>query len=148
MKRHTIALRLVFAGLLAAATMVGASFAQSMSDAQHGSFTLPFEAYWGTLDLKPGNYSFDVTMTAAGYEVDVRQGDEEIGWVRAAFATAPIGSLENSKGALLCVRYEGTCAIRALKLAGQEVYYFNVGGGTKALQSQETDTVAVLYAEK
>lgn len=148
MKTHKIALKFLFVALLAATAMAGSSFTQSMGDTQHGSFTLPFEAYWGTLDLKPGAYSFDVSTTTSGYLVGVQQGDRQIGWVPAAFVTAPIGSLEDSDGALLCVRYEGACAIRALKLPWQAVYYFNVVGGSKALQSQETDTVSVLYAEK
>lgn len=148
MKMHKVALRFLFAALVAATVMAGSSFTQSMGDTQHGSFTLPFEAYWGTLDLKPGAYSFEVSNTASGYLVGVQQGDHQIGWVSAAFVTAPIGSLEDSNGALLCVRYEGACAIRALKLPWQAVYYFNVVGGSKALESQETETVSVLYAEK
>jgi len=146
MKTHKIVAKFLFAALLTA-TMAGSSFTQSMGDAQHGSFTLSFEAYWGTLDLKPGSYTFDISTGASGYVVGVQQGDHQIGFVPAAFVTAPIGSLEDSDGALLCVRYEGACAIRALKLPFQAVYYFNVVGGSKALESQETDTVSVLYAQ-
>jgi hypothetical protein len=148
MKMHKVVPKVMLVALLATTAMAGRTFTQSMGDTQHGSFTLPFEAYWGTLDLKPGAYSFDVSTTASGYLVGVQQGDRQVGWVTAAFVTAPIGSLEDSDGALLCVRYEGACAIRALKLPWQAVYYFNVVGGSKALQSQETETVSVLYAEK
>jgi hypothetical protein len=148
MKTHRIVPKFLLVALLAATAMAASSFTQSMGDTQHGSFTLPFEAYWGMLDLKPGSYSFDVSTTASGYLVGVQQGDRQVGWVPAAFVTAPIGSLEDSDGALLCVRYEGACAIRALKLPWQAVYYFNVVGGSKALQSQQTETVSVLYAEK
>jgi len=147
MKAHKFVLKFAIVAIVAATAMAGRSFPQSMGDTQHGSFTLPFEAYWGTLDLKPGSYSFDISATASGYLVGVEQGDRQVGWVSAAFVTAPIGSLEDSNGALLCVRYEGACAIRALKLPWQAVYYFNVVGGSKALESQETDTVSVLYAQ-
>ena len=148
MKKHKIVLKVLFVALIAATAMAGSSFTQSMGDTQHGSFTLPFEAYWGTMDLKAGAYSFDVSNTASGYLVGVQQGDRQVGWVSAAFVTAPIGSLEDSDGALLCVRHDGICAIRALKLPWQAVYYFNVVGGSKALASQDTETVSVLYAQK
>ncbi len=148
MKTCNLVLKLFFLAIIAATAMAGSSFTQSVGETQHGSFTLPFEAYWGTLDLQPGTYSFDVSRGASGYLVGVQQDDRQLGWVSAAFVTAPIGSLEDSSGALLCVRYEGACAIRALKLPWQAVYYFNVIGGPKSLESQETETVAVLYAER
>ena len=55
MKAHKFVLKFAIVSIVAATAMAGRSFPQSMGDTQHGSFTLPFEAYWGTLDLKPGS---------------------------------------------------------------------------------------------
>ncbi len=150
MRRHgKITQRFLLAAFLVAAVTASCSFAQSAVEAR-GKFTLPFEAHWGTLDLKPGNYSFSLRKEESGLTLfAVEEGQKPLGWVFTSF-TAPIDPAQQSDAALFCARHDGACAIHALVMPSKGVFYFNVPGMPKQLQAQNapnSQSVPVLLAE-
>jgi hypothetical protein len=128
MKGKNLVLKLVAVGLLAVTAMAGSSFAQSPSDVFTGSFTLPFEAHWGTVDLKPGTYSFSVTNENGLNLVRLKRNDQPIGFVLASSFDARADDL--SSGGLLCAHHDGSNVIAALDMPWNGVYHFYVPRGT------------------
>jgi hypothetical protein len=145
--RGKLALKVMLAGVLAAATVWGvASHAQS-STVVKGQFTLPFEAQWGKLNLQPGSYTFSVKAENSAYIVAVNEGRRPVGFVLASDFAAP-NSQQQGDHALLCVRHSGECSVGALKMP-EGVFYFNLPG-SKTLLAQQPDLiqrVPVLFAQ-
>jgi hypothetical protein len=150
--REKIALKLLAAVIVAFTAMAGSSFTQSMSDVQVGSFTLPFEAHWGTLDLKPGAYSFSVKNENGMDLVVVKQNNRQVGLVVATIFTGLTEATGASGGELLCAHHAGTAVISALDVPWKGVYHFYVPRGASptsvAQMSNPTDSVRVLFAQK
>jgi hypothetical protein len=150
--RDKFVLKLLAVGLLAATAMVGSSFSQSMSDRQIGSFTLPVEAHWGTLDLKPGSYSFSVQRDMLDTDlITVKQNNQPIGFVVASLFTSTPETTQLSRGALLCADHNGACVISALSMPWSGVYHFYVPRGAKVADvaaSTPAETIPVLFAQK
>jgi len=145
-----IVLTSLFAAFLVATMTASYSFAQLAPEAR-GKFTLPFEAHWGTLDLKPGTYSFTLKRESGITLFAVQQGQQSVGWVLTSF-TAPADPAQHPDAELFCTRHDNACAIHALVMPWKGVYYFNVLGLPKQLRAQQTpawtETVPVLLAEK
>lgn len=152
MKREKTVLKLLAVGFLGLTAMAGSSFSQSMSDRQNGSFTLPFNAHWGTLDLKPGTYSFSVNREMDTDLVTVKRGDQAVGFVVATLFTSSSESAQVSGGALLCASHNDACVISALAMPWKGVYHFYVPRGAKtsdvAAESNPAHAIPVLFAQK
>lgn len=148
--RQKLVLKLLAVGLLAVTAVAGSSFAQSMSNRQNGSFTLPFEAHWGTLDLKPAAYSFSVADENGFHLVRVKRNNQQIGVVVATtFGAAETSGQSN--GELLCAHHSGTAVIAALDMPSSGVYQFYVPRGTtisSVAQANPKDVVPVLLAQR
>lgn len=143
-------LKVSLAGLVAATVFAGGSFSQSMTETGRGSFTLPFEAHWGTLDLKPGAYWFSVRHEESGKSlIAVKQGQQQVGWVLTSF-TSDANASQDSDAALFCSSNDGVCQVEALLMPSKPVYHFNVPAGSEQLQAQisKPESVPVLVAEK
>jgi len=141
-------LKCLIVGLLAATALASVSFAQSGPVAK-GSFTLPFAAQWGGLNLNPGTYSFDVKPGGNSYVVHVQQGTEAVGLVMTSvFSSKDAPAL--SDATLLCVHNSGSCTIGALKMPAFGVLYFNLPESAKSQVAQKPDLmerVPVLFAK-
>lgn len=109
------------ATLAAVATMF-ATFGAGRARAQvavRGTFTLPFQARWGSANLPPGSYRFEV-FESEGSGNDVR---EVMVWSRTK-GKSPVYILGQVDGdasptkanALLCVRQRSTCLVQTLQL--------------------------------
>jgi hypothetical protein len=150
--REKIVLKLLVAATVAFTAMAGSSFTQSMLDMQVGSFTLPFEAHWGTLDLKPGAYSFSVKNENGMNWVMVKQNNRQVGFVEATIFTGLTEATGASGGELLCAHHDGTAVISALDVPWKGVYHFYVPRGTSTTSVAQTtdpsDSVPVLFAQK
>jgi hypothetical protein len=150
--REKIVLKWAAAAAIAFAVMTGSSFAQSMSDLRVGSFTLPFEAHWGTLDLKPGAYSFSVKNENGTDFVTVKQNEKLLGMVVSTTFTGLTERSSNAAGELLCAHHDGTAVITALDVPTKGVYSFYVPRGTSTTNVAQTrnpaDSVPVLFAQK
>jgi hypothetical protein len=140
----------LIAAFLVATAAASRSFAQSAAETR-GRFTLPFEAHWGTLDLKPGTYSFALRKESGITLFTVEQGQQRIGWVLTSY-TGAIDPGQRPDAEFFCTRNAGACAIHALVMPWRGVYYFNVPGASKQFQAQQTpgstETVPVLLAQK
>lgn len=149
--RGKTVLKLLVAGAVAFTAMTGSSFSQSMSDVQTGSFTLPFEAHWGTLDLKPGAYWFSVKNENGTDLVTVKENNRQVGFVVATIFTGLKGT-SMSGGELLCAHHDGAAVISALDVPWKGVYHFYVPRGANtssvAQNSNSSDSVPVLFAQK
>ena len=77
MKRNSgkTALRFLGLGVLAIVASPFSLFSQPTL-VRTGSFTLPFEAHWGALNLEPGAYSFFVSQDDASYVVSLDRDDQ------------------------------------------------------------------------
>lgn len=142
-------LRILLVGLLATAAMTAVSVAQSAPVAS-GSFTLPFAAKWGSLNLNPGTYSFAVQRGGNTYVVHVEQGNRGVGFILPAeFSSRESSQLDEAS--LLCVRHAGTCSVGALKMPQVGVLYFNAPNFEKAQVAQQPNLIErlpVLLAKK
>jgi hypothetical protein len=150
MKREKLGLKLAVVGFAALTALAGSSFAQEMKTPHVGSFTLPFEAHWGTVDLKPGAYSFSVKNEDGFDVVRVKRNNQPIGRVVATTFDAS-KTPSRSNGELLCAHHNGAAVVAALDMPGNGVYHFYVPRGTKTIVSQATnpaDAVPVLFAQK
>ncbi len=151
MKREKFVLKLLVAVLAGLTVMAGNSFSQSLSGVHIGSFTLPFEAHWGTLDLKPGAYSFSLSNENGVDFLRIKQHSQQIGLVFVSsfdVTEAP----DRLKGELLCANNAEEAVIAALDVPGNGVYHFYVPRRTnEAIESQmaaPADVVPVLFAQK
>ena len=132
-------LKFLVVAFLAGTVMAAASFAQSAPVAT-GTFSLPFSAQWGGLNLGPGTYSFAVNHGGNSYVVHVQQGTRAVGMVMTSvFSSKDMPELEDS--ALLCVRHSGSCSVGALKMSQVGVFYFNVPQASKTLAAQQPDLI-------
>ena len=150
MKRNKFALKLLVAGFTALTGLAGGSFAQSVSDPHSGSFTLPFEAHWGTVDLKPGAYSFSVRNENGVDLVRVKRNNQQIGFVVATTFDAS-ETPYRSNGELLCAHHNGAAVIAALDMPGKGLYHFNAPRRINTSiesQTNPADVVPVVFAQK
>lgn len=141
-------LKCLIVGLLAATVLAGVSSAQSAPLAS-GTFTLPFGAQWGQLNLAPGTYSFSVKSGANSYVINVNQGLQSVGMVlTSSYSGKDAATLQH--GSLLCVHNADTCSIGALKMPLLGVLYFNLPQSAKTQLAQthdQMDNVPVLFAK-
>lgn len=90
---------------LAAAGLASAQTAQ-------GSFTLPFEARWGTATLPPGDYSFKLDKAQSAGSLQLFRGKDSVALIHSQSY-----SLESSgRSALTVVRSESGNTVRDLNL--------------------------------
>jgi hypothetical protein len=147
----SVMLKLLLAALLAVTAVSAVSMAQS-GPLTSGTFTLPFAAHWGTLNLQPGSYAFAVNAEGSSYIVNVRQQNGHgVGFVlTSSYNSRNAENLQDSS--LLCLRHSGDCSIGALKVPSVGVFYFGVKGvSTSQVVEQKPELierVPVLYAQK
>lgn len=140
MKRYGKAVvRILLVGLLAATAMTAFSFAQSAPVAS-GSFTLPFAAQWGKLNLNPGTYSFAVQRGGNTYVIHVERDNRAVGFILPTEFSSREGS-QFDEASLLCVRHSGTCSIGALKMPQFGVLYFQAPEFSKAQVAQQPNLI-------
>lgn len=98
-----------------------------------GTFSLPFDAQWGSVKLPAGTYSFDVEDAIHSHQVLVRQGIRYVGIVpQSEFSD---DNKTNLQASLLCVRHGSSFSVRALRLPEIGTYYY-------ATPKQKNQTVA------
>ena len=106
------------ATLAAVATMFatfGASWASAQTAAQ-GNIKLPFQARWGSANLPPGSYHFDVQSSGnTNRVVKVWSQNKEIGPV-VILGVVDQNASPNGANALICMRHSSTCVVRTLEL--------------------------------
>jgi hypothetical protein len=132
-------LKFVVIGLLVSGAMAALSFAQSAPVAT-GSFTLPLAARWGSLNLNPGTYSFEVNRGGNNYVLHVEQGGRAVGFILTSeFSSREAPQLDEA--ALLCVRRSGGLVIGTLKMPKIGVFYFNAPQSRKAQLTENPDLI-------
>jgi hypothetical protein len=118
----------LFAFALAATVLsVGSGFAQMNTTNARGTFTLPFEARWGTASLPAGNYTFEEGNTNTGQRIIEVRGESK-GSPRAfvLVQTHTPNAYDNSSE-LVCIRKGSTGIVRSLMLKGLgEILYFAI----------------------
>jgi hypothetical protein len=130
---------------LAAAAMMAVAFAPARANAQgvvQGTFKLPFQARWGSANLAPGTYHFEVVGSEGTGEA-VR---EVIVWnaTKEKSRVFFLGEIDGSSpppdaDALLCVSQQPTCVVRALQLgvAGETLSFPKPGLPTMAAKKRD-----------
>lgn len=125
--------RLALIAFLAVAILTPSIGAQ-MQASYRGQFTLPFDAKWGGIALRPGDYQFSVVGFST---VHVRQGQKDLGTVLLQSYDTSKDKGENPS--LICIRHDATCAVRELELPRLGTFYFAVPKGQKALVAQQPE---------
>ena len=111
-----------------------------------GKFSLPFAARWGGISLGAGDYTFRVEDLSV---VRVWQGQRELGMVLLQSYDRVNGRNENAS--LICIRHDGTCAVRALTTPELGTFYFAVPKDARVLVAQQPEllqSVAIQVAGK
>lgn len=120
------------------------SFTLQARPAAGGSFKLPFDAQWGTVSLKTGDYTFAVDHITSNGSIAVYRGNQAVGIVRSQVLD---GSEDrDQKSELLCVRHNGKATVRALRMAQVGTFYFALPRDVTVLvakQPQLIETVSV-----
>jgi len=80
----------------------------------HGSFKLPVQARWGTMQLAPGEYEFSVDTRTGGNIVMVRSLDSK--WRGMAMSASSSGYEAKPGSALSLSKSEGMTYVKALFL--------------------------------
>jgi hypothetical protein len=125
MKAHRNFAILFALALAVTALSVGSAFAQMNTPEARGTFTLPFEAHWGTATLPAGKYTFAEGYTKVGEDM-IQVTGEAKGSPRAvvmAQSHGPSTSADTSE--LVCIREGKTGTVRALVLTsiGKTIYF-------------------------
>ena len=146
--RNFTSVKLVLLALLATVASAGALCAEGYE----GTFTLPFEARWGTVTLPPGDYSF--TVNTVGSNVATIRGENGGAFVMHA----TIGENEFAgRSALFLVRHGRTGTVRALhlKTSGRGnrglVFFYSPPKGEPPMLAQVPELIQripILVAEK
>ena len=96
-----------------------------------GTFTLPFEAQWGTMTLPAGDYTLQYGTLDNGHRLVLVQGTAK-GSPHGMIQAGPVGETSASKNAIVCVREGNALIVRALEMpAIGESARFNQPGGVK-----------------
>ncbi|MGH9405358.1 MAG: hypothetical protein ACRD3D_05910 [Terriglobia bacterium] len=110
--------RLATLALLAACFNAGLASAQ---EAMAGTFTLPFEARWGSAILPAGNYSFTLDHAGSGGILQVSRGTKGVALIQSqSYSTESSGRSE-----LTVVRNSAGTTVRDLSLPaiGEVLHY-------------------------
>ena len=117
--RSFSSIRLLALGLVTLGLWASVARAQTCE----GTFTLPFEASWGTAVLPAGDYSFKLeTPSTIPYSVEVRGNGTGVLIRSTGISDRPV----SGRSELVLVRRGGKARIRALHLTerGQTFHYF------------------------
>jgi hypothetical protein len=99
--------------LLATGFTANLAKASGASLAYKGTFTLPFEAHWGSLVLPAGEYSFKIDSQTPVNTILVRRDNENMGYVLIGSVTDPAAT---GKSELTAVPAGGVYRISTLRL--------------------------------
>jgi hypothetical protein len=90
-----------------------------------GSFTLPFDARWGTATLPAGKYIFEAVRTGSAV-IEVR-GEAKGSTPAFVVIVAHDASPNDNTSELVCIRKGSTGIVRSLMLKGSgEILYFAI----------------------
>lgn len=116
---------------LAAAAMLAVAFSPVRANAQgvvRGTFKLESQARWGSANLAPGSYRFEVLAPAGSNdtvrEVIVQNRTEEKSPIYI-LGLVDGNASSTEANALLCLRWNSTCFVRTLQLGvtGETLYF-------------------------
>jgi hypothetical protein len=118
----------VLAGLSLLVLTLGATGAKAQGHSGTdftGTFTLPFEAQWGSTILPVGEYSLHYKQPLKGGPLVVEVVGKEKGSPHAFILPRATSNVSASKSALVCVREGNVLVVRALEMAriGQSVRF-------------------------
>lgn len=110
----------ILAGLPLLVLALGATGAKAQSlrgSDFAGTFTLPFEAQWGSTILPAGEYSLYYGQPFAGGPLTVEVLGKEKGSPHVFILPQGTGSASTTKSALVCVRVGNAGIVRGLQMA-------------------------------
>jgi hypothetical protein len=124
----TIRSLMILAGLSLAVLALGAPGAKAWSPEGTefaGTFTLPFEAQWGSTILPVGEYSLYYRQAHAGGPLIVEVQGKEKGSPHVFILPQGVSDASATKSALVCVREGNGLVIRALEMTqiGTAAYF-------------------------
>ncbi len=138
-----IAKLFVFA-LAATALSVGSGNAQDF----HGKFTLPFEAQWGEITLKPGNYTLALGRAAGGQTMAAVRSEAAGSFAAMILPEGHNASPSLSQDDLVCIRQGGRLVVRSLEIAQLgETIYFHMPKGARLSAQRRGNGNQTLLAE-
>lgn len=137
----------LFAFALAATVLaVGSAFAQMNTTKAQGTFTLPFEAHWGSATLPAGNYTFK--EVAGGLPLIEVRNEAKGSTPAFVIIAAHDASQDNNSSELVCIRLRNAGIVRSIVLTSLgETLYFKIPKNVRMYAHNSSAKTRTLLAQ-